>query len=181
MSTMYQDQSNIALSWWRALQPREFGGRMLSGDRAALARLKRASSVADVMAEPATADLFLRLGFNHHDAEREWPRAAVIAAVLAHVRKLGHKKIAHDIGALRCGDGSMALITPLRLKRLLAARTPDEVLTQFRRVTAILGHSADVRDLAMQLLAWTDGERGDLTRTRFAFDYHGVGQFASDA
>jgi hypothetical protein len=37
------------------------------------------------------------------------------------------------------------------------------------------------RIATVQLLAWTDDERGDLTRTRFAFDYHGAGQFAPEA
>jgi CRISPR system Cascade subunit CasB len=181
MSTLYKIEADAARSWWRSLQPREVGGQMLTGDRVAIARLKRASSVAEAMAEPETADLFLRLGFNRQFAAREWPRAAVIAAVLAHVKEPGREKVARAIGTPRGGDGSTALITPQRLKRLLAARTPDEVLTGFRRTVAILGRTADVRDLAVQLLAWTDDERGDLTRTRFAFDYHGAGQFAPEA
>ena len=55
------------------------------------------------------------------------------------------------------------------------------MLIAFRRIVAILDHKANVRDLATQLLAWTDGEHGDLTRTRFAFDYHDAGQFAPGA
>jgi CRISPR system Cascade subunit CasB len=184
----YEAEAKAAHDWWRSLRPQErANGYKSPGDRAAIARLRRASSVMDAAAEPATAALFTTLAQANDQAfNRQFPtiglaRASVIAAVLAHVKESGRESIARAIGTPRSGDGSTALITPLRLKRLLAARTPDEVLTGFRRTVAILGHTADVRDLALQLLAWTDDERGDLTRTRFAFDYHGAGQFAPAA
>jgi CRISPR system Cascade subunit CasB len=185
---LYEAEANAAHDWWRSLSPQErANGYKSLGDRAAIARLRRASSVMEASAEPATAALFKTLGqandqaFNRQFLTIGLARASVIAAVLAHVKQSGRETIARAIGTPRGGEGSTALITPLRLKRLLAARTPDEVLTGFRRTVAILDHTADVRDLALQLLAWTDDERGDLTRTRFAFDYHGAGQFAPAA
>jgi hypothetical protein len=45
----------------------------------------------------------------------------------------------------------------------------------------MLEHTVNVRDLALQLLAWTDDERGDITRTRFAFDYYDAEKFAPPA
>ncbi|MFM9938435.1 MAG: type I-E CRISPR-associated protein Cse2/CasB [Hyphomicrobiaceae bacterium] len=175
----YAEQAAVAVSWLASLRPREVGGRLIAGDRAALARLRRASSVMEAAAEPATADLYKKLGLQY--PARDLARAAVVAAVLAHVREASSEKIARAIGTPRAGDGSTAILTPLRLKRLLAAREPDDILIAFRRVVAILGHTANIRDLALQVLAWTDAERGDITRTRFAFDYHGAGPFAPGA
>ncbi len=189
MSTSrYGEQADTAKAWLALLKPRELKGQMVPGDRAAIAKLKRASSVSEAAAEPSTAELFDKLFGAELKAEKNrarfielhLPRAAVIAAVLAHVGEHRHETIARAVGTPRGGEGSTPLITPLRLKRLLAAREPDDVLIQFRRTVAILGHAANVRDLAIQLLAWTDDERGDLTRTRFAFDYHGADQFAPD-
>ena len=175
----YEEQAAAASAWLATLRPREINGRLIDGDRAALAKLRRASSVMEAAAEPATADLYKNLKFTRPD--RDLARAAVVAAVLAHVRDGTWEKVAEVIGRPRAGKGSTKLITPLRLKRLLAAREPDDVLIAFRRVVAILDQKANVRDLAIQILAWTDGVHGDLTRTRFAFDYHGAGQFAPGA
>jgi len=177
----YDQQATAARDWLAQLRPREVNGRKFPGDRAAIAKLKRSSNVMDAAAEPVTADLFKQLGFKPEFAHRDLPRAAVVAAVLAHVKDSSSEKLARAIGTRRSGEGSTPLVTPLRLKRLLAAREPDEVLITFRRVVAILGHTANVKDLAHQLLAWTDGEYGNITRTRFAFEYHGAGNFAPGA
>ena len=169
------ERAAAARRWWRSLQPdRETGQR---GDRAALARLRRAGSVLEAAAEPATADLFGKLMFEH--PERNLARAALIAAVLAHVRRDdGATSVARAIGTPRGGDDTTARLTPLRFKRLIAAREPDDLLIGFRRAVAMLGDTANVKDLARQLLAWTDERHSDRARTLFAFDYYGAGQYA---
>lgn len=181
MSTRpYDTEVRHAWSWWSLLQPNDANGHR--GDRATLARLRRASSIMEAMSEPATVELYRRLGFK--DQARDLPRAALIAAVLAHVRPSEERKppIAEAIGAPRRGDDSQPLLTPLRFKRLIAAREPDDLLIAFRRVVAMLGKTADVNDLARQLLAFTDPDerRADIARTRFAFAYHGASQYAPD-
>lgn len=169
------ERAAAARRWWRSLQPDEQTGQR--GDRATLARLRRAGSIMETAAEPATADLFGRLKFEH--PERNLPRAALIAAVLAHVRRDDSSKtVARAIGTPRGGDGTTALLTPLRFKRLIAAREPDDLLISFRRAVAILDDTVNVKDLARQLLAWTDERHSDRARTLFAFDYHGAGQYA---
>jgi CRISPR system Cascade subunit CasB len=139
------------------------------------------------VAGSATAKLFTDLFGEHYKnsgnhpefAVRHLARAAVIAGVLAHVSDhQKHGTLARAIGPTEPKDPSSARLKPLRFKRLLAARSPDEVLTQFRRAVAMLDHTANVRDLALQLLAWTDEERGDIARTRFAFDYYDAEKFA---
>lgn len=168
----YKEEAAAAYSWWKHLQPRETDGRVVRGDRAAIARLKRAASIMEAAAEPATADLYKKLGFTDPS---NLPRAALLAAVLAHVRKDDPRQpFAEAIGTSRSGVDTTALISPLRFKRLIAAREPDDLLIAFRRAVAILGKEANVRDLARLLLGFTDERWSDISRTRFAFAYHGA-------
>lgn len=174
MTNLYADENQLIWNWWKALQPSQDG--KFRGDRAALAKLRRASSIMEAAAEPATAELFKKLGFER--ACRDLPRAALIAAVLAHIRDDGKEKLARAIGTPRGGEGTTALVSPLRLKRLIAAREPDDLLIAFRRAIAILGHTANVKDVAKQLLLWTDDRTADSARTLFTFDYHNAGAYA---
>ncbi len=175
----FEKEAGAAWSWWDQLQPRDRGGRLVPGDRATLARLRRSSTVVEAAIEPATAVLYQRLAFER--PERDLPRAAMLAAVLAHVREEAKEPFARAIGTPRAGEGSTALVSPLRLRRLLTARDPDDLMTLFRRVVAIAGNTANVRDLARQLIAWTDARFGDISRTQFAFAYHDAAQFAPGA
>ena len=62
-------------------------------------------------------------------------------------------------------------MSELRFKRLLAARSDQDILVQFRRAVALLGgRNIDVGDLAASLLTWEDDKR----RMRWAFDYYGA-------
>ncbi len=178
--TDLKTQADAAQKWWRTLVPMEIDGKTLPGDRATLARLRRCSSPAEAAIEPATAKLFKALGFNTRN-DAHLGRAAILAAVLAHVRKDGGSKIALAIGAPPQGKPEDALLKPNRFRTLMAARTDDEIMTSFRRVVALLDRAANVRDLAKLILSWTDDEAGDKARTRFAFEYHGAGLFAPDS
>jgi CRISPR system Cascade subunit CasB len=178
-SKPFDREAAAAWSWWNQLQPRERGGRNVPGDRATLARLRRSSSVLDAAIEPATAVLYQKLEFEL--PERDLPRAAMLAGVLAHVRDETGEPVARAMGASRSGEGSGKLISPLRLRRLLAVRDPNELLTAFRRVVAILGNKVNVRDVSRQLIAWTDDRWGDISRTQFAFAYHDAGAFAPNS
>lgn len=179
MSTL-DEQAEAAAAWWRSLGPiKTPDGKSLPGDRATLARLRRCSSVLEAATEPATAKLFKALGFDRRNDDH-LARVAALAAVLAHVRESGRGKVAHAVGTSG-GDANEALLKPFRFRALMAARTPDEVLTGFRRVVALLDRTANVRDLSRVILGWTDDEAGDRVRTRFAFDYHGAGDYAPRA
>jgi CRISPR system Cascade subunit CasB len=174
----FDDRAAAARAWWGTLMPGEAKGQR--GDRAAVARLRRAGSILDAAAEPAAGDLFRQLRFTHNGTNVI--RAALIAAVLAHVRTDDRSQsVARAIGTPRGGDDTTALVTPLRFKRLISAREAEDLLIAFRRAVAILDHTANVKDLARQLIAWTDDEQADRARTFFAFDYHGAGQYAPHA
>ena len=139
----------IAVDWWHSLQPRD----RRPGDRAALARLRRAARVMEGAAEPAAIQLCRRLGMGWRGLER----AALVAAVLAHVRDDDPARpVARQIGASR---DQPAKVSPLRFRRLLQAVTPDEQLIAFRRVVAQADRKVNIADLADSLLNWSDARR----------------------
>jgi len=176
------ERAAAARRWWSSLGPIKLpDGRQRPGDRAALARLRRCSSVIEAAAEPAVGKLFRALEFDPKTDARHIGRVAVLAAVLAHVRKNDERKISIAIGAPRGGEASEAVVKPNRFRALMAARTEDEILTLFRRVVAMLGDTANVRDLARLILGWTDDEAGDRARIDFAFAYHGAADFSPDS
>ena len=165
-----QDGSTGAMGWWERLQPQKSGNGRATGDRAALARLRRCSTWFEAAAEPETIVLFRRIG--QHD-EKRLPRVAILAAVLAHVRKDESSKIASSVGP-KDGKEENALLKPLRLRRLLSATADDEILTAFRRLVALKGCTANIADLTRNILHWHD----ERTRMRFAFDYWQAGPAA---
>src|SRR5262249_53774926 len=80
----WSHEASAARAWWDSLRPHRREGPGRPGDRPRLARLRRAASIIEAMAEPATADLHRRMGLTSrlHGPQR----AALLAAVLAHVR-----------------------------------------------------------------------------------------------
>lgn len=161
-----------ALGWWKSLQLRtnKADGTTTPGDRAALARLRRASTVFEVACEPSVARLHALSNFERPTG-RDMITSAVLAGVLAHVREDNKTRLAAAMGSAR---GESQTISPLRMRRFMAARDPDDVMLQFRRILAILGETANVYDVALLVLHWLDETAaGDRARTRFAFAYHG--------
>ena len=148
-------QDDIAVSWWRALQPRADGR---GGDRAAVARLRRAAGIREAAADPATIELCRSLGLGWQGLER----VALTAAVLAHVREDNGSLVA----ARQLGPPDAAM-SWLRFRRLMEADTADERLLAFRRAVALAGRRINVTDLARSLLNWNDRQR-----QRWLYAYH---------
>jgi CRISPR system Cascade subunit CasB len=149
--------ATIALGWWSVLQPEHDSG----GDRAALARLRRCATATQAASEPATIELAHRLGIGWEGLGR----VAVLAAVLAHIRK--HDGSAKAARQLRAPDRSTPLMSLLRFRRLIQAETEDDRIIAFRRAAALARGSLNVWDLADSLLHWNDK-----TRQRWLYDYH---------
>jgi CRISPR system Cascade subunit CasB len=164
----------IARRWWDALQDvrRGDGTPNPTRDRASLAQLRRAATPLEAIEAPAVFDLYKRLGFGRADVERRLPRVAVVASVLAHVRKDSApgdqpRRFAEMLGQ----GGERPVMSPLRFKRLLAATEDRDLLIAFRRAVALVGgKNIDVGDIAASLLDWSDRRR-----MRWAFDYYGAG------
>ena len=170
--------------WWNRLQPQSTkGGKRLPGDRATLAKLRRAGPL-EAACEPIVISLYDGLGFPRDAvvAQHMLPRVAVLASLLAHVRDDVKAKLARSLGpppGAKNGEG--AALSALRLRRLLAARGNDDIAIAFRRALAMIDHKANVGDLAWQVMAWDRDELGDRTRTLFAFDYYNAGEHAPPA
>lgn len=177
----------IVRSWWRRHQPRlPDGRRNPDADRAAMARLRRAG-VADALADPAVLDLYrsLGLGSSEREISGRLPWVAAVATVLAHVREdvpadsAGRRTHpARAAGRKHFDDKpETAAVKPVRFRRLMTARTVDEVQRQMRRLVAVLSPGPiDVGGLGRSILDWPDPERGDRTRTRWIFEYHAAGE-----
>ena len=87
----------------------------------------------------------------------------------------GKSRYAESIFAFADRDLDSAAMSPLRLRRLLQAREPDDLLRQMRRLVDLAGDPLDVGALATLILDWFDEERGDRVRTLFAYDYYAAG------
>lgn len=168
-------RDQVARRWWSSLQDaREDGTPNRGRDRATLAKLRRASTPMQAIEEPAVFDLYGKLGFTRQEVDFKLSRVAVIAAVLAHVRedaRPSESGFRLRVAAI-LGHSERPPMSDLRFKRLLAARSDQDLLVQFRRAVALVGaRNIDVGDVAVSLLAWDDEKR----RMRWAFDYYGAG------
>jgi CRISPR type I-E-associated protein CasB/Cse2 len=180
----------VALRWWSALQPRcPDGTRNLAGDAPALAALRRAATPIEAIEEDAAIALYDRLfpGRRSLDFER-LARVGTLASVLANVREHGAHSydgrwltVARAMGPQNLFKPTLALMSSLRFRRLLAARNEDEILVGFRRIVTLARRKVNVVDLSESILDWTDDEVGDKRRVRWAFDYHGAGIAAPGA
>lgn len=181
MSTCSEDNDKNSLAklgakaraWWQQLQPAT-GDSPGRGDRAALARLRRATP-ADAMTHEATIDLFQKLGYRNHDHCR-LPRVATLACVLSHVREHApDRNFAAAIGRASFGDAESAALKPIRFQALVTAEGEDEIARAFRRALAVAGGGVNIADLSRIIL----GLDCDEVRRRLTFDYFGAGREAA--
>lgn len=161
------DWGFIAFQWWQTLVGRHPNKRETGKDRAARARLRRASP-AEAMCEEATLQLFHALGAS----KARLPRVATLASILATIRDDDRPCFGRSVGREKVGDEQSAKLSLLRFKRLLEATQEDEIAASFRRAIAIAGFAANVRDIARVILFFDD----DKTRRDLVFDYYGAGE-----
>lgn len=153
------------LGWWSHLTNRDIGQ-----SRADLARLKRAASPLDALSLRCVHDLNRRLAAAGADMRGQPAQLALIARVLAHVKTHGGSRLAQ-----RMGQGEPKPLSPLRFDRLIRTTDPEELTTHLRRALAVVGHGANVAQLAQDLRWWNDS-----TRARWCFDYYGASFAAPD-
>lgn len=156
---------SIAYDWWRGLNPQD--AQRSGHQRAALARLRRASNAIEVMQEPEALRLIARLPRNPE-------RVAILAGVLAFVRETDDRRVAQAVGRATLDDDKSALLAESRFRRLL--QTPaDDLLAPMRRLVRMSKGTLNVRDLAKSILYW-----GDHVKKRWIFDYYAVGMATAD-
>lgn len=161
------DYGFIAFQWWQTLVGRHPDKRETGKDRAARARLRRASP-AEAMCEEATLKLFRALGAS----KARLPRVATLACVLATIHDNDLPSFGRRVGRDKIDDEQSAKLSLLRFKRLLEATQEDEIAASFRRALAIAGFTVNVRDIARLVLFFDD----DKTRRDLVFDYFGAGE-----
>lgn len=177
MSPDRKGRPEACRDWWRELQ-REWpnGETNHQADPGALARLRRASSPMEAAQEMQTIALYRRL----HGAkfnEQKLAATAVVAAVLAHIRKNTADEDSDDRGkstAELLGRGDPPVMSPLRMRRLTSARDARETLRGFREAVALLKGRAPVADVAISILDWLDDFQADRRKTRWLYAYHGA-------
>lgn len=158
-------QQSVKL-WWQALQPQS-ADQPLPPDlwglgRGARARLRRCTSVDELLLEPAVHLLAHRLirdraenmGWLLPDGPDTFEQIALVAGVLALVSSepAERRTLAQDLGE-HIGPDRRRMST-LRFTRLQRSQGADELLTQWRRAVKLLNGQADVVQLADDLLAW---------------------------
>ena len=153
--------ASIAYEWWRSLNPTE--GLQSGRHRAALARMRHAASLIEVMHEPEALRLVARL-------PRSPDRAATLAGVLAYVRETDERRVARAIGRTTMDDDQSALLSEARFRRLLQVNE-DGLMEAMRRLVRMARWTVNVRDLSSAILYW-----GDEVKKRWIFDYYGVAE-----
>ncbi|WP_165795733.1 type I-E CRISPR-associated protein Cse2/CasB [Methylobacterium frigidaeris] len=189
------ERQEAARAWWdRIPSGGEVKNREFLFDKGSIARLRRASSPFDVLDEPVVFELYRKLCFKHEQAAYRLVPVAVVACVIARVSAdQPERRLETILGSPRsksgqvedragkdknkAGDKPKPLLSGTRLKRLMAARDPEDLLRQMRRAIDLLGKSTavDVGALAVTILDWLHPERCDRTRAMFAYEYHAAG------
>lgn len=165
------DYGFAAVQWWQTLTGKHPTKNQSGKDRAARARLRRASP-SDAICEEATLQLLRALKLSRS----KLPRVAALACVLATVREDEGRPFGRAIGREKIDEEQSAKLSALRFKRLLEAETEEEITTSFRRAVGIAGFAANVRELAKLLLFWEH----ESTKPRLIFDYYGAADRAAD-
>jgi len=161
------DQSKL-LTWFNALGNNR-------GDRA---RLRRAETPDDIL---LTEPFFNFLhGMPEFWAEqRNLPVAAMVAAVLAHVKKNDDKKsFAAQLATPKSGTDN-ARMSELRFRQLQKSRTPDEFFRRLVRAVKLAEGTVNVVSLADSIWHWmneyyygTDAKPFNRLAVRWANDYY---------
>ena len=160
------NEAAIARAWWRSLTSIDPAGRLtLGARRAALARLRRATSPLEIILEPEALQLLARLP-RKSSAYQE--RVAILAGVLAIVREEDSRPVARALGRDTLDDAESARMSEARFRRLLLAED-YELMDRMRRVVCLAGNKIDVYDLSFAILHWGDG-----VRKRWIFRYYNV-------
>ena len=165
MADQTADAKEIAHQWWHGLTNERSGY-----PRAALARIRRATTPLEVIQEPAALRLVARLQSRIRDLDR----VATLAGTLAFVDKSDDLPVARAVGR-RTLDDDTALLSEGRFRRLLQTDA-ENLLDPMRRLVRMTKGKANVRDLAVAILFW-----GDRVKKDWIFQYYGIASVARSA
>ena len=167
---LLNEQDQVYLEkWWKWLDQNR-------GDRA---QLRRANSPDDILLSPPFFH-FLQQMPDKWSNGNDIPLsdAAMVAAVLAHVRSISDTPFAKALATHREG-GSTPIMSELRFQQLQKSQYPDEFFRRLCRAIAMLKGKASITDLAESVLLWLREHRTSPARkperrlaVRWATDYY---------
>lgn len=150
----------VAKDWWYERIRDDTARRSVR--RAVRARLRRASTVIEVIQEPEALRLIERL------AKWQWDRAATLAGILAYVENDDDMPVARAIGPGRSDSNQSPKMSEARFRRLLQSEERD-LLDPMRRLVRLADGKINVLDLSSSVFYWNDS-----TRKRWIYNYYGV-------
>ena len=156
-----------AKEWWHESIRDDAAGR--NTRRAARARLRRASTVIEVIQEPVAHRLIRKL------AKWQWDHAAMLVGILAYVENDDSIPVANAIGQGRSDSSQSPKMSEARFRRLLQSE-PYELLDPMRRLVRLADGKINVLDLSFSVFHWND-----LTRKQWIYYYYGVSEPSSQA
>jgi len=166
---------NAPLSWWSRL------AHPVTGDRASLARLRRARTPLEALGIRAAMELARRVGAaKSHTPDWRMRAALDLARVLAHVQEhdprhpmqaAGWKKFAGTRRETEAGE-DRPVLSEARFRRLLETGDGEEKVAAFTRLIALMSDRINVQRLADDFLDWNHPTRGDRVREQWAFNYY---------
>lgn len=136
----------------------------LENDKGARAELRRAHDLTAVALTGAYQRFYRQMivaGWPEDAEPWKNDRLAAIAGLLAHVKFEDARKL-----PVIMSEGDRPPFSELRFRRLLEAKTLDDVYLSLRRALPIIAYQANVHQLANDLLFW-----GDTVKKQWAYDY----------
>lgn len=143
------------LRWWKGLE----------NDKGARAELRRAHDLTAVALTGAYQRFYRQMiiaGWPEDSEPWKNERLAAIAGLLAQV-KIEDARMLPQI----MSEGERPPFSELRFRRLLESPTLDDVFISLRRALPIIGHHANIHQLANALLFWSDK-----VKKEWAYSYH---------
>lgn len=163
-----KDEQKALTGWWRWLDDNR-------GERAVL---RRAASADDILLTPAFAR-FLELMPERWKRPQHLFDSAMVAGLLARVKKDNPENTFAKALALPKKDGSKAAMSELRFLQLQKSRDPDEFFLRVSRAIDLLDGTVHILSLADGILHWLqehrhsiDREPGKRLAVRWATDYY---------
>ncbi|GJL44642.1 type I-E CRISPR-associated protein Cse2/CasB [Citrobacter farmeri] len=141
--SIVKDEHKTTLRKWHA---------MLQEKRGLRASLRRSVTINESCVNDGFHSLLMETHTLWKVQFQEWrfTALAMTAALAAHVRLIDERQSF----ATQLGYSSTAAMSELRFKRLLAVKTPDELLRQLRRAIRLLNGSVNLISLAEDIFVW---------------------------
>ena len=179
---------------WKALTG---DGDRSQADRASRALLRRLNlregpggpeiDVAALLRVKPFRDYMRRLGIDPRRGDlKEWEvqRLACLAVAASAIAAVEENDPALSFGralAATTGEGAPPALAESRIKGLLRAETPEQLLPHARRAVRLIGRTVDVDRLGQTIAYWCDAKHGPRVRRTLALDYWGAIDAPADA